>query len=273
MKEQQKQCTVCLRFLLLSAFYKKEGKFGVSAACRECSLDKCKKYRDKNKEETLSRHRKWYQKNKELVSQKYKAGYSQLKLLSENVVKQTPETKVCGVCKEKLPSSEFYKRKLSKDGLAALCKKCNAEKGKSRYACHREEIIRKVTEYNKTNAEKKRVWRRKYIKDRLKTDLEFRLSRNLRKRLWELLRGSEKNVSAVTDLGCTQEELIKHLELQFVPGMSWDNYGPDWHVDHIVPLSWYKLEDVEEQRRAVHYTNLQPLFKKDNLAKGNRYAG
>ena len=42
----------------------------------------------------------------------------------------------------------------------------------------------------------------------------------------------------------------------------------DFHVDHIKPCSSFNLEDPEEQKKCFHYKNLQPLWAKDNLAKG-----
>lgn len=67
-------------------------------------------------------------------------------------------------------------------------------------------------------------------------------------------------------LGCTQKQLREHLEMQFMPGMSWDNHGK-WHIDHIYPLSKAYKEGPEAFARACHYTNLQPLWAIDNLRK------
>jgi hypothetical protein len=54
--------------------------------------------------------------------------------------------------------------------------------------------------------------------------------------------------------------------------MSRDNYGyRGWHVDHIVPCSAFDLTNIEEQKKCFHYTNLQPLWAKDNLSKGNKF--
>ena len=74
-------------------------------------------------------------------------------------------------------------------------------------------------------------------------------------------------------MGCTEVELKTYLESKFQPGMSWDNYGrTGWHIDHIRPLSSFDLSNADEQARACHYTNLQPLWAKENLSKGDRYA-
>jgi hypothetical protein len=50
--------------------------------------------------------------------------------------------------------------------------------------------------------------------------------------------------------------------------MSWDNYGfYGWHIDHIKPCSYFDLSDTRQQDLCFHYTNLQPLWAKDNMKK------
>lgn len=72
-------------------------------------------------------------------------------------------------------------------------------------------------------------------------------------------------------LGCSIPELREHLEAQFREGMSWKNYGQfGWHIDHIKPCSSFDLSDPAQQYLCFHYTNLQPLWWFENLAKGAR---
>lgn len=75
-------------------------------------------------------------------------------------------SKVCSVCKDEKPASEFHRNKASADGLCSRCKPCNCahvkkardadpEKTKRQkradYEKHREKRIRTVVEYYVTN--------------------------------------------------------------------------------------------------------------------------
>ena len=74
-------------------------------------------------------------------------------------------------------------------------------------------------------------------------------------------------------VGCSIPDLIKHLESKFQEGMNWSNYGfYGWHIDHIRPCSSFNLLNEEEQKQCFHYTNLQPLWAKDNLQKHNKWS-
>lgn len=96
---------------------------------------------------------------------------------------------------------------------------------------------------------------------------EHKLRHNLRSRLRKSIHGRPGGLSPVRSLGCSVKELREHLESQFQLGMSWGNYGK-WHIDHIKPLASFNLTKQNEFKEACHYTNLQPLWAKDNLSKG-----
>lgn len=91
---------------------------------------------------------------------------------------------------------------------------------------------------------------------------------NLRGRLRKafLSQDLRKSDSVFELTGCTLSELITHLSSLFTEGMSLDNYG-QWVIDHIRPVGSFDLTDPEQQRLCFHYTNLQPLWHKDNLKK------
>ena len=93
--------------------------------------------------------------------------------------------------------------------------------------------------------------------------------KTLRSRLGSALkRKNVKKGSSTLDLtGCELPFLKKYLEDQFTEGMTWENHGL-WHVDHIKPCCSFDLQNLEEQQTCFHYTNLQPLWAKDNLSKG-----
>ena len=104
-----------------------------------------------------------------------------------------------------------------------------------------------------------------------KNNINFRLTKNLRSRLYHAIKDDLKSGSAIESLGCSLEQLKKYLESKFQPGMSWDNYSYTvWHIDHIIPLSSFNLTDIEELKKACHYTNLQPLWTIENLKKSNK---
>jgi len=97
-----------------------------------------------------------------------------------------------------------------------------------------------------------------------------RLISKIRGRLYYFLR-TRPTALTLRDLGCTLEEFTKHIESQFSEGMTWDNWSVrGWHLDHIKPLTRFNLKDPAEFLKAVHYTNLRPLWWKDNLSKGGK---
>ncbi|CAB4125787.1 hypothetical protein UFOVP53_230 [uncultured Caudovirales phage] len=110
-----------------------------------------------------------------------------------------------------------------------------------------------------------------------KCNTNERLKNILRNRLNSAIRNNQKAGSAVKDLGCTIEEFKVYLEKQFFnnprthESMTWDNHTLDgWHIDHILPLDSFNLTNREETIKACHYSNLRPLWAKENIIKSNK---
>lgn len=112
----------------------------------------------------------------------------------------------------------------------------------------------------------------KLYRDKYTNDLNFKIAKILRNRVYIAIKNNQKAGSAIKDLGCTIPELKKHIELQFKPGMSWDNWGlHGWHIDHVKPLCKFNLTKKEQFKEACHYSNLQPLWAEENHSKGGKF--
>ena len=130
---------------------------------------------------------------------------------------------------------------------------------------------RKITEEKGEPWKRARLRNASYISKRIKEDTNYRLTHNLRTRLNQALRTRPKQTSVTELIGCSIEELAKHLEDQFQEGMSWDNWTKDgWHIDHIRPITSFEDPDDPE---CWHYTNLQPLWASENMSKGAKWDG
>jgi len=129
----------------------------------------------------------------------------------------------------------------------------------------------------------KRIWIEKKEeilarkRKRKREDPLFRLLENTRTYIWQQTTKAlnEKGQDYVKEhqtcelIGCTWEEYADHLRSLYKPGMTDENYG-EWHVDHIIPCSSFDLSDPEQVKKCFHYSNTQPLWRHENLSKGDR---
>lgn len=124
--------------------------------------------------------------------------------------------------------------------------------------------------YRARNIDKLRERRRVY-QARRRSDPAQRAVDAIRRRMRHVIKGQSKGAFAL--LGYTADKLREHLHSRFKPGMTWSNYGlygEKWHVDHIRPVSSFKLPD--QLVECFSLTNLQPLWAEENLRKHNAMA-
>ena len=127
-----------------------------------------------------------------------------------------------------------------------------------------------MNEYCKTPEGKEA---RKKYRESKKSDTEFMLKKNLAGCIREAIKkqAGEKAYKSMELLDCTIEHVRDHLESQFTEGMTWDNMGRGgWHIDHIIPCAFFDLTKPSHQKVCFNWQNLQPLWEKDNCAKGDK---
>lgn len=198
------------------------------------------------------------------------------------------DDKICLVCKTLKPATNFQIR--NKGGriyLRADCNECVNERRRYLYKTkNRDKIIQRGKRWASKNkewiAEYGRLREKRIRKERNKMSLElyhkkkeninYRIKRSLRARMYFAVTKGEKCDKTMELIGCDINKLKTHLESKFIDNMSWDNYGINgWHIDHIKPCSLFDLSKPEQQKKCFHYSNLQPLWGIDNVIKGNKY--
>jgi len=138
------------------------------------------------------------------------------------------------------------------------------------YAANSSRVVAAAKEWSDKNIDKRRAIRRKYNRSLRSTEMG-RLSSNISRALSRSLNGKKCEVGAFEMLPYTKKELVSHLERQFSPGMTWENYG-EWHVDHIVPIAAHHYIDHQHPDFVACWslTNLRPLWASENQSKGKK---
>jgi len=103
---------------------------------------------------------------------------------------------------------------------------------------------------------------------RLKNDPAYRAKRAIRNTTSRIKRQVRRPRKSNELLGVSVVEAQKHLERQFLAGMTWQNHGTAWEIDHIYPISAADLSDENQMLAVANIRNLRPLWKSDNRAKG-----
>lgn len=136
---------------------------------------------------------------------------------------------------------------------------------------HPDRASKQVCRWHRKHADRMRAYYYEYKKRRLADDPQYRLAENMRSRVRKVLRrkNTPKHDTTFSLVGCSASALKLHLEQQFSPGMTWENYG-EWHVDHIRELFRFDLTEVEQQKQAFHFSNLRPLWAAENLRRKRR---
>jgi hypothetical protein len=195
------------------------------------------------------------------------------------------EKKICSKCQIEKEFSDFVKDKNSKTGYKSCCKLCHNLRNKNWNKNNVEKKSLSDKNWRNNNIKNRQIYLKNYKKnnwdkillqvntrdkERTKNDIFYNLKKRMRSRIYFFLKKKEivKKDRTFEIIGCSPQDLKKHLERQFVFNMTWENRA-EWHIDHIIPLS--SARTVEEFYKLCHFTNLQPLWAEENLKKGNRF--
>ena len=185
--------------------------------------------------------------------------------------------KICGTDAKRLYKKHLKEYKKRPEVVAR-----RIELDRNRYKndpAYREKRLKQNRDRRKKDPAK--IKARLYDNFKKQTDVNYKLKKLLRSRVGMAIRRLKcldvevnKCSKTIDLLGCSVSDLKIYLENLFMVGMSWDNHGfgdDKWHIDHIKPCILFDLTQESEQRKCFHYTNLQPLWQKDNLSKGDSY--
>jgi hypothetical protein len=220
-----------------------------------------------------------------------------------NPLKLEMETKRCNMCGEDKALDMFAR---NGKNLRSYCKQCRCvqeanrrkahpeefkEKDKMRYEANKEVIKDKnkkyralnrdaicrqkkayyeqnkeqIKEYHQQNKPHRNAWK----KNKTLTDPAFRVKESLKTRIHDVLKNMKASKTNQL-IGCSKNELLDWIENQFGVVYSWETYGEQWHIDHVVPIAFFDVTNANEQLLCFSWTNLRPLCANENLQKSNK---
>ena len=250
------------------------------------SPEVCKAISDRNKGRIITdeQREKLSQANQKPWTEKRKQASIDRAVIRASIV---VDFKVCRICGLEKNISDFYPRDGGKFGVDNKCKECESERKKKYYQDNREKKLEQHKEYYQNNKEeicakallksdeireyKHKYGQREEVKahrrekqnSRRNNDPLFRLKNNLRANLSKAIQNNAQSGKAIDMIGCSILDFKRHLESNFEPGMSWDNYGNkpgSWHLCHIVTLDNFNLFDESELFVAYNYSNIRPKW-------------
>lgn len=286
--EVSKICTKCKIEKEISSFQKSaRHKDGVNWHCKKCM----NAYYSVNKEMILKKQKTRYEKNKKNILLRQKAYLQNFKINNPEIYikrkERSLETTKNWNNRNPERASENAKKwsELNSDRIKENSKKWrknNPEKAKQQrrdWAKRNPEKSREIAiKWYKKNAEKKSQRKKQKrridgdeirVKERIRRlkDVNHKIKTNLRSRLYQAVKKLSKSDSTLDLLGCSMDYFKLYFESKFKKGMTWENYGRKWHIDHVIPCSLFDLSNPEAQKVCFHYNNLQPLWAGKNLSK------
>lgn len=236
-----------------------------------------KKYYKEHIEEIKKRSSKYRKEHPEYIKKWFEEHRKEAVEYQRKYCKTHPE-RVKEYYEKNFGKKKEYKRKWCKE---------NPEKVREyNKKCYKKHIIKMkeyAMQYRKNHSEKLREYRKKYDKEHLEKWREYRrrsrstpkgkIDSRMSSSIYQSLRRRKGGKKWETLVGYTVADLKNHLQNKFVDGMTWAKFmASEIHIDHVVPQIHFKYTTPEDPqfKECWGLHNLQPLWAKDNLSKGNR---
>jgi len=240
-----KVCKHCNVEKSVDEYQKAGGGKWLQPYCKPCDAERKKKHYTSNLSDIKTKHKEYYLKTRKILTPEQRAESM------KGVIIKLKESARKYWAVNTMSLEERKKRKSDCDRKYREKNYDKIQEVKKRY-------------YQLKGREEKRLWQAKMM-----DKVEFRIKKNLRSRVYVALKRGIKSQSTMKLLGCTIEFFKEYFESLFTEGMSWEVYmNGGIHIDHVVPCKSFDLTKEDEQKKCFHYSNLQPLFRIDNLKKG-----
>lgn len=153
---------------------------------------------------------------------------------------------------------DVFKPARGRSPKSPLCSPCRRNADRATHCrTHRERYPERAKVSNELQQKKRRLRSEVRLHQSVSGQIRSALNEKADGREWESL------------IGYTRVDLVRHLERQFQPEMSWANYG-DWQIDHILPAASFKFSSVDDAEFVACWalSNLRPLWATENMSKG-----
>jgi len=235
-----KKCTKCGEVKSLTEFNKQNGhRDGIRAECKKCLREYKHQYYIKKREKCIKKARQWAIENSGKTRQYIK--------------------------KWRINNSERL-----------------SERNKKYRVEHHEQCLERNKKWRDENPE---IFRRWYVEHpervrklareysiRVRSTPKGKLNANLSSSICRSLKSAKAGHHWEDIVGYTIDQLKKHIEKLFTPGMNWENYGMVWEIDHKIPIAVFNFDKPEhiDFRLCWSLKNLQPLDVSLNRRKSNK---
>lgn len=258
-------CNICSKTKKVSDFMKGRN------VCTDCNNLRRRKKLAKERSSDRSFNKTCTKCNETMKAKSFKVGSAicrdcerdAKKKRLEKAKKELPKEKTCIKCDVEQPSDKF---RLGEN----VCYDCSKE---MLYEW-RLENPDKFEAINRKYRSKDgyRESQNEYKKNKYNTDIQEKTRRRYRQKLRSYIfdEKAPSNKKFVKICNCSREKFRNWIEYNFTQGMTWDNYGTGWNLDHVKPCSSFDLTDEDKLKECFDWKNTVPVYPKENLIKFNK---